>query len=469
MYSNRISTAARYDLLTADIQKNEANFNRLTAQLASGKKITSITDDPIGAVNIINTNRQLGQIETFNNNIGMGMAELENMDDLLDLAGGYLSQAWDKAVQANNGSYGVSSLQALKVEIDEIAKTMVDLANTEFNDSFVFGGANSKLTPYTIDENGDITYHGTPYSNPEHEKRTEVADGIYEVVNTTGDKVFGYYRAATNDANTFTAPDGRRVIKEGDVYKYENGNLYNTGLDGSDLVEHYDDKGVFDYYISPEGKKVIKEEAEGTREVTSTIYKDASGNQYNGDIADLTPVDGEDGVYTDASGTRYAAEQITSTETYTYDLYKFMDGGLYGHGKDSTGLTQGAEEECEGIMGTLRKLSNSIQAVIDAKNSGDSDAEVAGYSEMNATLDMFKKSMDTMTTEQTKFGGVYNRLEMTESTLETNNENLTSYLSQLQNVDLAKAISDWYQAQYAYQASLQVAASSMGMSLLNYL
>ena len=416
MYTNRISTAARYNLLTADIQKSEANFNRLTAQLASGKKITSITDDPTGAVNVINTNRQLGQIETFNKNIGLGMEQLENMDDLLKLAGGYLSNAWDKAVQANNGTYGIGSLEALKVEIDETAKTMVDLANTEFNDSFVFGGANSKLTPYSMDENGDITYHGTPYSNPEYQKKTEVSDGVYEVVNTTGDKVFGYYRSAVEPGNNvFTAEDGRRVIKDGNVYKYENGNLYNTGLDGSDLVEHYDEEGNVDYYLSPEGKKVIKDDSSG-----STIYK-------------------------------------------------FADGGLYGHGKDATGLTDGAEEEAVGVLGTLRVLSNSIQQVIDAKKSGDADAEVKGYELMNSTLDMFKSSLDVITTEQTKFGGVYNRLEMTESTLETNNENLTSYLSQLQDIDLAKAASDWYQAQYAYQASLRVASSSMGMSLLNYM
>ena len=468
MYSNRISTAARYDLITKDIQKNEANFNRLTAQIASGKKITSISDDPIGAVNIVNTNRQLGQIETFNQNIGMGMSEIQNMDDLLDLAGGYLSTAWDKAVQANNGSYGVSSLKALKVEIDEIANTMVDLANTEFNDSYVFGGANSKLAPYTIDENGDITYHGTPYSNPEHQKRTEVADGVYEVVNTTGDKVFGYYRAATDDENTFEDAEHRRVIFKDGVYRYENGNLYNTGLDGSDLVEHYDEDGNFDYYLSPEGKKVIKETATGTREVETTSYKYEDGTDYDGDIDDLTPVEGEEGVYTDTNGDKVYKTTETHEETYEYDVYKYMDGGLYGHGTDPTGLGE-TTEQAEGIMGTLRKLSNAIQEVIDAIEAEDPDAETLGYEHMNATLDMFKSSLDTMTTEQTKFGGVYNRLEMTESTLETNNENLTSYLSQLQDVDLAKAISDWYQAQYAYQASLQVAASSMNMSLLNYL
>ena len=87
----------------------------------------------------------------------------------------------------------------------------------------------------------------------------------------------------------------------------------------------------------------------------------------------------------------------------------------------------------------------------------------------NQTLDMFAKSQNTILTEQTKFGGVYNRMEMSTSTLETNSENLTTYLTDLNSVDYAEAISQWINAQYAYQASMQVASSSMGMSLLNYL
>jgi len=322
MYSNRISTSARYDLLTKDIQRNEANYNRLTEQLASGKKVTKITDDPIAAVNIVNTNRQIGQIETFNKNAQLAMEELDTLDDLMELATGYLNQAWDKAVQANNGTYGKSSLEALKVEIDEITKTMVDLANTEFNDNFIFGGANTKLTPYEIDDNGNVLYHGTKHDNPDYIRQTEVADGVYEVINTTGDIVFGWY---------------------------------------------------------------------------------------NG------------------------------------------------------------EDDYSGVMGALKVLSNSLQEVIDAKNAKDSAAEEAGYKKMFSTLDMFSNSHNDIVTEQTKFGGVYNRMEMTESTLETNTENLTSYLSSLQDIDIASAASKWLQAQYSYQASLQVAASTMGMSLLNYM
>ena len=361
MYSNRISTAARYNLLTADIQKNEANYMRITQQLASGRKIMSISDDPIAAVNIVNTNRQLGQIETFNQNTAMAMEELDTLDDLMELATGYLQQAWDKGLQANNGTYGKSSLEALKTEIDEITKTMVDLANTEFNDNYIFGGANTKLLPYDIDEYGNVLYRGTPHDNPDYIRQTEVADGVFEIINTTGDKVFGYYEAFYTDAS------------------------------GTKYYQATDDAG-------------------------NTKYFDKDGNEYTGDVADLT-----------------------------------------------------ANENYSGVMGALKLLSNSIQEVIDAKDAKDSYAEETAYNKMRSTMDLFSSSHNDIVTEQTKFGGVYNRMEMTTSTLETNNENLTAYLSNLQDIDIASATSKWMQAQYAYQASLQIAGQTMNMSLLNYI
>ena len=361
---NRISTSGKYSQLVADMQKQLNSYNKLTKQLASGSKITNITDDPIAAVNILNTSRQLGQIDTFSQNVEIAQKELSALDDLMDLANGYLSNAWDKAVQANNQTYSETSLKALKVEIDELTKTMVDLANTEYDNNYIFSGANTKTIPYTMDDNGDIIYNGTPHDNPDYIRQTEVADGVFETINTTGDKVFGDYKAQAQDAN---------------------GNNLFTDVDGKTVVETVD----------------------AQTGVKSYAYED--GTAYTGDTADLT-----------------------------------------------------SKEDCSGVMGALKKLSNSIQKVLDGKTE-------EGYKEMNSTLDMFSNSLTQITTEQTKFGGVANRLEMTSSTLETNNENLTGYLSEIKDIDLTTAITNWMQAQYAYQASLQVTSASMGMSLLNYL
>lgn len=363
----RVSAASRYAQLVEAMQMNQSNFNKLTAQLSSGSKVISLTDDPIASVNILNTTKQLGQIETFEQNVGMASAELSALDDLLDLANGYLSTAWDKAIQANNQTYNAGSLKALKVEIDEITKTMVDLANTEYNDNYIFSGANTKTLTYTMTADGEILYNGTPQDNPDYIRQTEVADGVFEVINTTGDKVFGWYKdsqAQTEDGkNIFLDADGKEV--------YETVNP-NTGA-------------------------------------KSYAYE-------NG-----TPI----------------------TDTAVIDALE-------------------PKGDYSGVLGALKCLSNSIQKVLD----GDTEE---GYKEMNATLDMFAESLNAITTEQTKFGGVANRLDMTSSTLETNTESLTSYLSQVKDVDYASAVTQWMNAQYAYQASMQIASASMNMSLLNYI
>ena len=361
---DRITTASRYDMLIADMKMNQYNFNKLTAQLSSGNKIIDLTDDPIASINILNTSKQLGQMETFEENVGLASSEVSALDDLLSLAEGYLSQAWDKAVQANNQTYTAGSLEALKVEIDEITKTMVDLANTQYNDNYIFSGANTKTLAYTIDENGDIIYNGTPHDNPDYIRQTEVADGVFEVINTTGDKVFGYYKAQAQD---------------------DDGNNLFTDADGKTVIE------------------------------------------------------------------KIAADGVTKT-------YEYEDGTAYAGDVDALEV----KEDAQGVMGALKQLSNSIKKVLE----GDS---VKGYEEMQATLDKFADSHNTIVTEQTKFGGIANRLEMTTSTLETNVTNLTSYMSQMKDIDYTTAITQWMQAQYAYQASMQVASASMGMSLLNYM
>ena len=393
---DRVTSSSRYTQLVTDMQINQANFNKLTAQLTSGSKVVELTDDPIASINILNTNKQLGQIETFEQNVGMASAELSALDDLLDLANGYLSTAWDKAVQANNQTYSAGSLKALKVEIDEITKTMVDLANTEYNDNYIFSGANTKTLTYTINENGEIIYNGTSQHNPDYVRQTEVADGVFEVINTTGDKVFGWYKEGQA-----TTTDGEKIFLD---------------TNGKEVVE----------------KEVIKKD-DGAGNIT---YEYPDGTPFPGTNADLTEK---------ADGSGYLA-------------YVYADNTIYAGKKDDL------EEKGDysGVLGALKCLSNSIQKVLDGN-------EVEGYEEMNATLDMFAKSLNDITTEQTKFGGVANRLEMTTSTLETSTENLTAYLSQVKDIDYPSAITQWMNAQYAYQASMQIASASMNMSLLNYI
>ena len=142
-------------------------------------------------------------------------------------------------------------------------------------------------------------------------------------------------------------------------------------------------------------------------------------------------------------------------------IYRYQETGAIFTGNPEIDLTT-TPEEAVGVMGALGMLSTSIQMVLD----GDT---VNGYDKMNKSLDEFSKGNNEILNQQTKFGSVFNRMEMSNSTLETTNDKLTSYVSELNSIDYAEAVTQWMNAQYAYEASMKIAASSMNMNLLNYL
>jgi flagellin-like hook-associated protein FlgL len=138
---------------------------------------------------------------------------------------------------------------------------MVDLANTEYNDNYIFSGANTKTLTYTVDEKGNILYNGTLHTNPDYIRQTEVSEGVFEVINTTGDKVFGYYKHL-EDA------DGNKL------YKDENGDTVTQMIDADGKI----------------------------------TYKDKDGNDYTGDINSLTKQ--EDYSLVSALYISYASQKI---------------------------------------------------------------------------------------------------------------------------------------------------------------
>ena len=58
-----------------------------------------------------------------------------------------------------------------------------------------------------------------------------------------------------------------------------------------------------------------------------------------------------------------------------------------------------------------------------------------------------------MSTANVKLGTLSNKLDMSESSLTGSKNDLTEFISDIKDVDITQAITEWYNAQYAYQAS----------------
>ncbi len=198
---DRVTSTTVNNSLVGYIQQNYADYSKLTEQLSTGKKINSIFDDPIQAINIFNSNRLINRIDIWSANIGSLTNEITQTSETIDLIHERAQRAKDLATTAANGTSTKSTLQATLTELDQIIESVVDLANTSYNGNYIFGGTNTKTPPYEIqygiDADGNpteeiigIKYTGTPIDG-EWQRQLEIADGVFETMNVTGAEAFG--------------------------------------------------------------------------------------------------------------------------------------------------------------------------------------------------------------------------------------------------------------------------------------
>lgn len=116
----------------------------------------------------------------------------------------------------------------------------------------------------------------------------------------------------------------------------------------------------------------------------------------------------------------------------------------------------------EGIMGCLMEFKNTVSDILENKVGVD-------YSDISKLLDKFTTSIDRVAQSSSKLGGISNKLDMAQNSLENNSMNLKDKISGIEDLDLTQAVTDWYSSQSAYQASMKVFTAFNSMSLLNYL
>ena len=91
---------------------------------------------------------------------------------------------------------------------------------------------------------------------------------------------------------------------------------------------------------------------------------------------------------------------------------------------------------------------------------------------IDGTIEYASAKMELNTIKKLEINGVSADLKTTQTYIDDLNESRTNFAtaeSFFATGDYAEAITQWMNAQYAYQASMQIASASMNMSLLNYI
>lgn len=177
----RITNNYLYRQSLANLQRNLGAIEEALDQVASGRRIRRVSDDPVDAGEAMRASGKLRALEQYKKNIGAARTRLSAEEAVLEQLGDALSRARELAIGQAGSTADESTRAVAKAEVDQLLDLVIQLANTEFQGSYLFGGARTDVRP--IDPaTGEPT---DPTQPPEGERRVEIGSG--QLVRTTHD------------------------------------------------------------------------------------------------------------------------------------------------------------------------------------------------------------------------------------------------------------------------------------------
>ena len=164
----------------------QAENNEQTAleQLSSGKRVNRPSDDPTAAAEDVLNLSQQAQVDQYTQNTSGLNGLFQTADSALASVIDSLNQAVSLGTQGATGTLSTSDRQALAASIQGVLSQVVELANTSYQGSYIFGGTAVTSAPFSSGANG-VTYNGTDGVN-----QATIADGMSIQTNVPGSQLF---------------------------------------------------------------------------------------------------------------------------------------------------------------------------------------------------------------------------------------------------------------------------------------
>jgi flagellar hook-associated protein 3 FlgL len=141
------------------------------------------SDDPVAAAGILQSSSGLRALEQYKTNLQAGLTRLQIEDSVLDQVGNALTHARELAVAAASDPATPESRDAAHQELLSSISFVQELANIQFNGTYVFGGQYADTAPFQ---------GGTwdPARPPAGTTRLEIGSGQFADTNHSAQEIF---------------------------------------------------------------------------------------------------------------------------------------------------------------------------------------------------------------------------------------------------------------------------------------
>jgi len=407
----RVSTAQFYLQSSQQMSSKTSDVNERMAYLTSGKRVLTAKDDAVSFGTLAGYKNDLANIEKYKRNIDRA----ESHNNLQEVVFADAEKILDKIKQdmllANNGRMSTEDLQTLADQVRNSFDQLLDIGNTKNeNGDYIFSGYQTELQPFSQQTDGTVSYSGDSGVN-----EIQVAKNIKIATNQAGDAAFINVANAIGDFSatypTMPANTSGIAVESATV---TDRNLYNVS------------SGPFTFATDP---------------ITNNLT-----------VTDNTPAV----VFPvlPALPAPYVAGQTIS--------FQGVDVTLSGNPLPGDSFVLNSQEE----ISIFDTVNSAIAWMEQGTVSVDQEQHQVDY---NTVLTQINSAMSHISSRRVDSGV---RLQVLDN---QKNRHLDAELStssnkgKIEDLDFAKAISEFEQAKIALQASQQAFSKVQGLTLFNYI
>ncbi len=181
----RISTNTLYELGVSAIQQRTADLIKTQQQLASGRRILSPSDDPVGSSQALELSQSLNVTEQYKKNIAQGNSLLSLEESVLAGVTRVIQDVKVTAINAGNPTLSSNNLQALATELRGRYQELLGLANSKDGQGqYMFSGFQGATRPFTQTSGAGV------YAGDQGQRATQISASRQVAISDTGQDIF---------------------------------------------------------------------------------------------------------------------------------------------------------------------------------------------------------------------------------------------------------------------------------------
>jgi flagellar hook-associated protein 3 FlgL len=155
----RVANRSIFESIKYNLGNISEELNKANEIATTGKRINTLSDDPVGLTQSLNIRSTLASIEQMGRNISYGNSWLMASESALTRVEDILTDTKALSVQMASATTGADQRKAAAEAVQNNLEEIVSLANTDVAGNYIFSGSKTDTSPFEQDGtyNGDNT------------------------------------------------------------------------------------------------------------------------------------------------------------------------------------------------------------------------------------------------------------------------------------------------------------------------